>query len=219
MQRVATASKRRSTMPSTTSEQIMIQQASAPARDNLMSLKVHSMLEEISCMQLYESKKLALFIFKLTDTLRHCLTQSKPLTETDTYLEAIPSFALLLEKCGFDIVDLKSSFEGLLEVQLIGSFDLHTSTFPHVNIDLCVTLPSDVLQPKDFLNFEYHRKRVALLLHLALHLQSKACAHLVKQGSVLPAAFKGDPRKPLIILTPLLNLKAVPAIRIFIAVS
>uniref|UniRef100_A0A8D3A8K2 Nucleolar protein 6 n=1 Tax=Scophthalmus maximus TaxID=52904 RepID=A0A8D3A8K2_SCOMX len=59
-------------------------------------------------------------------------------------------------------------------VDLIGSYPLGTCTKPRIVVDLAVTIPADVLHPKDILNQRYPRKRALYLAGLAQYLASSS---------------------------------------------
>ncbi|XP_034728386.1 nucleolar protein 6 [Etheostoma cragini] len=82
-------------------------------------------------------------------------------------------------------------------VDLIGSYPLGTCTKPHVMVDLAVTIPADVLHPKDVLNQRYPRKRALYLAGLAQCLASSSDI-----GSMLYSCLHGNRLRPVLLLTP-----------------
>uniref|UniRef100_UPI003AAB698B nucleolar protein 6 n=1 Tax=Centroberyx gerrardi TaxID=166262 RepID=UPI003AAB698B len=82
-------------------------------------------------------------------------------------------------------------------VNLIGSFPLGTCTKPRITVDLAVTIPADVLHPKDVLNQRYPRKRALYLAGLAQHLTSSS-----EIGAMRYSCLHGNRLRPLLLLTP-----------------
>ncbi|XP_068616860.1 nucleolar protein 6 [Brachionichthys hirsutus] len=82
-------------------------------------------------------------------------------------------------------------------VDLIGSYPLGTCTKPRVAVDLAVTIPADVLHPKDVLNQRYPRKRALYLAGLAQHLVSSSDI-----GTMRYSCLHGDRLRPVLLLTP-----------------
>uniref|UniRef100_A0A8C9XKN0 Nucleolar protein 6 n=1 Tax=Sander lucioperca TaxID=283035 RepID=A0A8C9XKN0_SANLU len=82
-------------------------------------------------------------------------------------------------------------------VDLIGSYPLGTCTKPRVMVDLAVTIPADVLHPKDVVNQRYPRKRALYLAGLAQYLASSSDI-----GSMLYSCLHGNRLRPVLLLTP-----------------
>ncbi|XP_017283451.1 nucleolar protein 6 isoform X2 [Kryptolebias marmoratus] len=82
-------------------------------------------------------------------------------------------------------------------VDLIGSYPLGTCIKPNVKVDLAVTIPAEVLQPKDFLNQRYPRKRALYLAGLAQHLKSSPDI-----GTTRFSCLHGNRLRPVLLLTP-----------------
>ncbi|KAA8592916.1 hypothetical protein FQN60_018371 [Etheostoma spectabile] len=82
-------------------------------------------------------------------------------------------------------------------VDLIGSYPLGTCTKPRVMVDLAVTIPADVLHPKDVVNQRYPRKRALYLAGLAQCLSSSSDI-----GSMLYSCLHGNRLRPVLLLTP-----------------
>ncbi|XP_068167912.1 nucleolar protein 6 [Antennarius striatus] len=82
-------------------------------------------------------------------------------------------------------------------VDLIGSYPLGTCTKPRVMVDLAVTIPADVLHPKDILNQRYPRKRALYLAGLAQHLVSSSDI-----GTMRYSCLHGNRLRPVLLLTP-----------------
>uniref|UniRef100_A0A673CSP1 Nucleolar protein 6 n=1 Tax=Sphaeramia orbicularis TaxID=375764 RepID=A0A673CSP1_9TELE len=82
-------------------------------------------------------------------------------------------------------------------VDLIGSYPLGTCTKPHVMVDLAVTIPADILHPKDALNQRYARKRALYLAGLAEHLISSSDI-----GTMHYSCLHGNRLRPVLLLRP-----------------
>ncbi|XP_031592054.2 nucleolar protein 6 [Oreochromis aureus] len=82
-------------------------------------------------------------------------------------------------------------------IDLIGSYPLGTCTKPNVMVDLAVTIPNDVLHPKDVLNQRYPRKRALYLAGLAQHLASSSDI-----GTMQYSCLHGNRLRPVLLLTP-----------------
>ncbi|KAF3695903.1 Nucleolar protein 6 [Channa argus] len=82
-------------------------------------------------------------------------------------------------------------------VDLIGSYPLGTCIKPHIMVDLAVTIPADVLHPKDILNQRYPRKRALYLSGLAQHLTSSSDI-----GTMRYSCLHGNRLRPVLLLAP-----------------
>ncbi|XP_008286956.1 nucleolar protein 6 [Stegastes partitus] len=82
-------------------------------------------------------------------------------------------------------------------IDLIGSYPLGICTKPHVMVDLAVTIPADVLHPKDVVNQRYPRKRALYLAGLAQHLTSSS-----EIGTMRYSCLHGNRLRPVLLLTP-----------------
>ncbi|XP_034548589.1 nucleolar protein 6 [Notolabrus celidotus] len=82
-------------------------------------------------------------------------------------------------------------------IDLIGSYPLGTCTKPRIVVDLAVTIPTEILHPKDVTNQRYPRKRALYLAGLAQHLTSSSDI-----GSMCYSCLHGDRLRPVLLLTP-----------------
>ncbi|XP_074526984.1 nucleolar protein 6 [Halichoeres trimaculatus] len=82
-------------------------------------------------------------------------------------------------------------------IDLIGSYPLGTCTKPRIVVDLAVTIPSEILHPKDFINQRYPRKRALYLAGVAQHLAS-----FPDIGSMHYSCLHGNRLRPVLLLTP-----------------
>ncbi|CAJ1068522.1 nucleolar protein 6 [Xyrichtys novacula] len=81
-------------------------------------------------------------------------------------------------------------------IDLIGSYPLGTCTKPHIVVDLAVTIPAEILHPKDILNQRYPRKRALYLAGLAQHLISSSDI-----GTTRYSCLHGNRLRPVLLLT------------------
>jgi len=95
-------------------------------------------------------------------------------------------------------------FKAPSKFNLVGSYLPGALSKPGLNIDVSMEIPSSCFLPKDILNFRYFDKRMLFVGHIAKELESW---ELVK--SVKLAYFRGDTRKPVILLEPALKTKFV----------
>ncbi|XP_010903751.2 nucleolar protein 6 [Esox lucius] len=84
-----------------------------------------------------------------------------------------------------------------ISVNIIGSYPLGTCTKPGISVDVAVTIPADVLHPKDALNQRYPRKRALYLAGLAHHLSSSSAI-----GTMQYSCLHGNRLRPLLLLSP-----------------
>ncbi|XP_051895991.1 nucleolar protein 6 [Pristis pectinata] len=82
-------------------------------------------------------------------------------------------------------------------VKVIGSYLLGTCIKPHINVDVAVTMPEEILQTKDNFNQRYLRKRALYLVHIAHHLSKNKLFGSVKFGY-----FNSNHLKPVLYLSP-----------------
>uniref|UniRef100_A0A671Y772 Nucleolar protein 6 n=1 Tax=Sparus aurata TaxID=8175 RepID=A0A671Y772_SPAAU len=82
-------------------------------------------------------------------------------------------------------------------IDLVGSYPLGTCIKPRITVDLAVTIPADVLHPKDVLNQRYPRKRALYLAGLAQHLASSSDI-----GTMRYSCLHGNRLRPVLLLTP-----------------
>ena len=83
-----------------------------------------------------------------------------------------------------------------VEVSQIGSSSLHAQTKPYMNVDISVTMPESLFEEHDIQNYIYFDKRKLFLAVIADSLSREGV------GALSFGLFKGDARKPIIILEP-----------------
>ncbi|GAQ85560.1 U3 small nucleolar RNA-associated protein 22 [Klebsormidium nitens] len=83
-------------------------------------------------------------------------------------------------------------------VEVVGSFVGKTVAKPVQNVDVAVEIPKAFFHEKDYLNHRYHAKRALYLAGLAKILEAECKAF--ESAKVVP--FRGDARKPILVLTP-----------------
>jgi hypothetical protein len=105
-------------------------------------------------------------------------------------------------------------FQKPRSVTIVGSSVLQTATSPILNVDIVVGMPGECLDERDILNHAYFDKRKLYLAALAESLVRNS--DLVQ--SCVIASFKGDTRKPVLILTPTPKKLREISVRIFLSV-
>eukprot|EP01038_Epipyxis_sp_PR26KG_P014271 gene14271-19147_t len=125
------------------------------------------------------------------------------------------------------------NFKSPENVEIIGSYSSDTVTSPISNIDVAITLPSDIFDQRDILNHIYFDKRTNYLAgicynllenhdapeNLASNKKKKRKANLesfISKYEVTIASFKGDARKTILIIKPsaIVNLSSAIEVRI-----
>ncbi|KAM9858055.1 nucleolar protein 6 [Aulostomus maculatus] len=82
-------------------------------------------------------------------------------------------------------------------VDVIGSYPLGTCIKPRIMLDLAVTIPAEILHPKDFLNQRYPRKRALYLAGLAQYLTTSSDI-----GTMSFSCLHGNRLRPILLLSP-----------------
>ena len=113
-------------------EQLVLNQTSILARENLINLQVNGMLEEVSCDNFYSNKKIQNYV----DTIREILQNA--------------SSKKYLSKWGdlLHVSNTKQLFPAPSKTHLVGSYDLLIATSPYLNVDICCTIPDDYFEKK-----------------------------------------------------------------------
>ena len=128
--------KKRGTSLPSSAEQLVLQQTSILARENLATLQVNELLQEVSAESVYNNKK-------IKSNLSSIVCLLKELTNVDNYN---------IDETWLETLHIDSSttidFKAPKAVQLIGSYDLQTATFPYINFDICCTIPDETFDQK-----------------------------------------------------------------------
>ena len=127
--------KKRGTSLPSSAEQLVLQQTSILARENLATLQVNELLQEVSAESVYNNKKIK---SNLSSIIRHL----KELTHVDNNIDE--SWLETLHIDSSTTIDFKAP----KAVQMIGSYDLQTATSPYINFDICCTIPDETFDQK-----------------------------------------------------------------------
>lgn len=175
-------------------EQLQLQNTDALLRSNLLGLQVVELLAEVSSQKEFEKKRVQSW---LRDVL--ALVQAP----SGAPREITPSWirkTLGTNACADTGLNQNQnqvlSFAAPAAVEVVGSYSLKTSTAPLYNIDVAVQMPSSSFDARDILNHVYFTKRKLYLL---------ALWHCLEQANIAVvsiALFKGDGRKPILVLRP-----------------
>lgn len=160
-------------------------------RSNLLKLEIEQLLVEVEVR--YDSSKMA--------------RMGQLVAALTGHLQQMQSSEHLLDGEGFQglwrwpvkpLAKPAFSFHKPEEVTVVGSFASETMAKPMKEVDLAILLPSACFEPRDFLNYRYHDKRLAYLLVLGRKLAMRKS--MVKD--VRLEAMLADPNKTVLRLTP-----------------
>ncbi len=178
----------------TKDEQLQLHNTEALMRTNLLRLQVDEMLKEVNADEVFEKKKLRSWLDECLGVLRTG-GQLKVGTELSTaWVTKQGVDGLSLEGSG--TANVRSLFAIPTSVSIVGSSTLHTATAPFLNVDIGVVMPDSLFEGKDLLNHGYFNKRKLYIAALH-HILSKTI-----EGQVSLSLFKGDHRKPVLVVRP-----------------
>ncbi|KAI1900401.1 hypothetical protein AGOR_G00049570 [Albula goreensis] len=179
--------------PPTAEELNQLKEAESLFHCSLLKMQMEELLKEVS---LSERRKRLVdsFVQKVTELLQGVPhTEEVELSDQSWLPKDVKIPFLLVPKA------TKGKFHMAppAAISLVGSYPLGTCTKPRVFVDLAVTIPSDVLHPKDALNQRYPRKRALYLAGLAQHLST-----FPDIGTMCYSCLHGNRLRPLLLLTP-----------------
>uniref|UniRef100_A0A8D3DKR0 Nucleolar protein 6 n=1 Tax=Scophthalmus maximus TaxID=52904 RepID=A0A8D3DKR0_SCOMX len=151
--------------------------------------------EELS--QLKETESLfhcSLLKMQMEELLREVALSEHRRQQIDSFTQTVTE---LLQAVSYKLTKGKFHMAPPASVDLIGSYPLGTCTKPRIVVDLAVTIPADVLHPKDILNQRYPRKRALYLAGLAQYLASSSDI-----GAMRYSCLHGNRLRPVLLLTP-----------------
>ncbi|KAM6944800.1 nucleolar protein 6 [Lycodopsis pacificus] len=179
--------------PPTAEELNQLKEAESLFHCSLLKMQMEELLKEVA---LSERRKQQIDAFIQTVTKLLQTVPDSPEVEVSD-----PSWLSSAVKVPFLLVPktTKGKFHMAppASVDLIGSYPLGTCTKPRVTVDLAVTIPADVLHPKDVLNQRYPRKRALYLAGLAQYLASSSDIRSMRY-----ACLHGNRLRPVLLLTP-----------------
>ena len=120
-------------------EQLQLQQTDALFKSNLINLQIDEMLGEVRCNAVYNKQRL----IEWTNEFRgrfSTSTLSSVTINSDWFKDkSFPSDS---------IKDTSIDFLLPKQLDIVGSYCHHTGTFPYVNIDFCVVMPSELFDKR-----------------------------------------------------------------------
>ncbi|XP_051923336.1 nucleolar protein 6 [Hippocampus zosterae] len=179
--------------PPTVEELNQLKEAESLFHCSLLKMQMEELLKEVTLSE-RRKRQIDAFIATVTKLLR--AVPSSPEVEINdlSWLSNDVKVPILLlpktQKGKFHMASPAS-------VDLIGSYPLGTCTKPRVVVDLAVTIPADILHPKDFLNQRYPRKRAIYLAGLAQYLTASSDI-----GSMSYSCLHGNRLRPVLLLSP-----------------
>jgi len=189
-------------------EQKQLQQVDLLMKSNLLHLQVDQILDEVSGSSIMNKKK----VIAWTESILSCLKSESSyagVIGTNLNKKSLKKMGLkaikVLSIVNSDDQSMQVTFAPPAAVTEIGSTQHHTTLSSMFNVDIAVTMPSSIFEPRDILNHRYFDKRRLYLLGLYQTLQK----HAQKQsnstegsllGNISFAAFKGDLRKAILVV-------------------
>ena len=162
------------------------------AEASLLALEVRELLAETAAPKAVVTA-LTSAAHRITEIL-----QALPAAEVDP-----SSVSALLSNFNFP-ASRKFTFHAPSEVTVIGTFAINAAAaMPTPTLDLAIQMPAECFDNKDQLNHRYHAKRALYVAHIAETLQQHrkfAAAAELKIASLRWDAFRGDPRRPVLIV-------------------
>ncbi|XP_072166858.1 nucleolar protein 6-like [Diadema setosum] len=165
--------------PPTIEELATLKEADTLYQSSLLRLQVEELCSEVGVKS---KKKKALL--PILCSLEQALKQCPPLTIKES---SNPGASLPRDIC-VPLKWSKTQVKGELKlvrpagVKVVGSYLLGTCINTDLTIDMAVQIPTECLQPKDYLNFKYHHKRALYCAHLARHLRKEESVKTVSYG-------------------------------------
>ncbi|XP_077418497.1 nucleolar protein 6 isoform X2 [Vanacampus margaritifer] len=179
--------------PPTVEELNQLKEAESLFHCSLLKMQMEELLKEVALSE-RRKQQIDTFVETVTKLLR-AVPQSPEVEVNDlSWLSSDVKVPILLlpktQKGKFHMASPAS-------VDLIGSYPLGTCTKPRVVVDLTVTIPADILHPKDFLNQRYPRKRAIYLAGLAQYLTASSDI-----GAMSYSCLHGNRLRPVLLLSP-----------------
>ena len=200
------ASKRMKLSLPSAEEADSLNQADVLMKTNLMQLQMGELLAEVRCERVLQKKSLGVWV----SSIKSCLLSAEKMSGAakkgktllnKSWLDASSAACGDIKLCGHFQGNTSVVFAVPQSVDIVGSSETLTATMPFVNIDIVVTMPSNCFDDTDILNHIYFDKRSLYLAALAQVLVSTLGDTLSRDG-VEVAYFKGDSRKPILVLKP-----------------
>jgi len=209
-------------------EQLALQQTEVLMKTNLLRLQVDEMLSEVKCGNLFDRPLVSKWIDSLVQILNSApevllkkmassrksakSSSEHPIILSKKWLEGLGLPLIRLE--GHNKETISMPFTKPRSVDIVGSSILQTATSPILNVDIIVGMPGDGFEERDILNHAYFDKRKLYLAAMA-----ESLGQSMEIDCVSIVSFKGDWRKPALVLKPKPKKLRDIAVRIVLAVS
>jgi U3 small nucleolar RNA-associated protein 22 len=162
-------------------------------KSNLLRLEVTELLEEVRVgYHRTAAKQAEAFLFELKQVL-----ESMP--SATVTAQSVKGTHINLSQHS-EVKPVTLEFASPAAVDVVGSYLLRTIVKPSMNIDIAVEMPASCFHPKDFMNHKYFDKRALYVGHMAQQLNAKVQQSSLSLATMQIADFKGDSRKPCILL-------------------
>lgn len=186
----------------TRDEQVQLRETENLFKSNLLKLQTAELLEEVHSSS---SHRLPSKVDTWMQSIKELILSAK----TDNN-KVGSKFIKSKKFLNLDLVNPSTtiSFVPPTEIVHIGSSSsLHAQTKPYMNVDLSVTMPESMFEEQDVQNHIYFDKRKLFLAVIANCLSDASAAVSnggggVDVGVLSFALFKGDARKPILVLQP-----------------
>lgn len=192
-------------------EQLALQQTEILMKSNLLRLQVDEMLNEVRNED-YRSNSITKWIEYITDYILKSpskIASSDLLLTKKWLLKSKYKKEIVLN--GYSQKSTSINFKSPKKVEVIGSYKHHTITSPFINIDIGVTMPKECFEERDILNHIYFDKRKLYLSAIAEALsKDESC------NDISVSNFKGDSRKPILVIKPKFKRSKNLTLRIFL---
>jgi U3 small nucleolar RNA-associated protein 22 len=197
----ARAAKRAKAALPTKDEQLQLHNTETLMRTNLLRMQVDEMLGEVRADTLFEKRKLQDWVQRCISSIESgCAALEKARTTlSQSWIASKKIHGFVFE--GKDNEQATAQFVAPTSVSVVGSSALKTATAPFLNVDIAVAMPEQLFENRDLLNHAYFNKRKFYVA--ALYSVLKSAAGL--EGDVSVSLFKGDPRKPMVVIKPALK--------------
>ncbi|KAJ8006168.1 hypothetical protein DPEC_G00125440 [Dallia pectoralis] len=179
--------------PPTAEELNQLKEAESLFHCSLLKMQMEELLKEVA-LSSRRKQQIDTFVQNVTELLQ---------TVSQTHVVEISDLSWLSGGVKVPFLLVPKAAKGKfhmappVSVSVIGSYPLGTCTKPGICVDMAVTIPADVLHPKDALNQRYPRKRALYLAGLAQHLAS-----FPSIGTMHYSCLHGNRLRPLLLLTP-----------------
>uniref|UniRef100_A0A8C5I7E4 Nucleolar protein 6 n=1 Tax=Gouania willdenowi TaxID=441366 RepID=A0A8C5I7E4_GOUWI len=179
--------------PPTAEELNQLKEAESLFHCNLLKMQMEELLKEVALSE-RRKKLIDSFVQRVTKLLEAVPETAEVEISDLSWLSGSAKVPFLLLP---QVTKGKFHMAPPSSVDPIGSYPLGTCIKPHVVVDLAVTIPANVLHPKDVVNQRYPRKRALYLAGLAQYLASFS-----DLGPMRYSCLHGNRLRPVLLLIP-----------------